>query len=436
MKNKLFKSIDNSALIVFRIFFGFLLAAETFGAIFTGWVRNVLIEPQFTFSHIGFEWLQPLPGNWMYVYFMVMGVLGVFVMVGYKYKWSLGTFTVLWTAVYLMQKSSYNNHYYLLILVCIVMLFLPANRYASIDVKQKPEIKMLSMPQWCAVVMIVQVAIMYFFATIAKFYPEWMDGTFTRNLFANKTHFPIVGFLFTKKWFYIFIAYTGILFDLLIVPLLLWKRTRTIALICALIFHLFNALVLQIGIFPFFALSFTLFFYPPEKIRSLFLRKKPTIENQNIEKNYNGKYILYYFFIPFFIIQLLLPIRHYFIKGDVFWTEEGHRLSWRMMLRSRSGYISYIIVDNATEKKTVYDLKKELTHKQIVFISGKPDGMWQMAQHIKKKYEKEGKDVSIYIHSQVSVNGSPFKTFVDPKVDFAKVKWNYFSHNDWIILYE
>ena len=141
MKNRLFTQIDNAPLIVFRIFLGFLLACETFGAIITGWVKSNLAEPKFTFSHIGFEWLQPLPGYGMYFYFAAMGILGLLIMAGYKYRWSLGLFTLLWTGTYLMQKTSYNNHYYLLILVCVIMWFLPANRYASIDAAQNPGIK-------------------------------------------------------------------------------------------------------------------------------------------------------------------------------------------------------------------------------------------------------------------------------------------------------
>mgnify|MGYP001602269733 FL=1 len=35
---------------------------ETAGAIAIGWVKEVYVDPQFTFSFIGFEWLQPLPG--------------------------------------------------------------------------------------------------------------------------------------------------------------------------------------------------------------------------------------------------------------------------------------------------------------------------------------------------------------------------------------
>ena len=81
MFNKfLFKQIDNSALIVFRIIFGLLCFLESVGAIFTGWVKKTLVEPQSTFNFIGFEWLQPLPGNGMYFYYAIMGLFGLFVM--------------------------------------------------------------------------------------------------------------------------------------------------------------------------------------------------------------------------------------------------------------------------------------------------------------------------------------------------------------------
>src|SRR5690554_893223 len=120
MLNKiLFKHIDNSPLIVFRIIFGLLCFLEAVGAIFTGWVKRTLIDPEFTFSFIGLEFLQPLPGNWMYVYFLIMGLFGLGIMLGYKYRFSAIMFALMWTTTYFMQKASYNNHYYLLMLLSV-----------------------------------------------------------------------------------------------------------------------------------------------------------------------------------------------------------------------------------------------------------------------------------------------------------------------------
>ncbi|WP_264559872.1 HTTM domain-containing protein [Flavobacterium sp. N2270] len=429
MKNFFFKSIDNSPLIVFRMFFGFLIACESFGAIMTGWVKKVLIEPQFTFSFIGLEWLQPLPNNLMYGYFVLMGILGIFIMLGLKYTYSIITYTFLWAGVYFMQKSSYNNHYYLLLLISFCMIFLPANKYKSLDVKFGFIEDKQTMPKWVSLLFIIQILIVYFYASIAKIYPDWLDGTFTRNLLQGTTTRPFFLELFSQKWFYMFIAYTGIVFDLLIVPLFLFKKTRTIALICSVIFHTFNAIVLQIGIFPFFALTFILFFYEPETIRKIFLKDKPISNHEKLD--FSTSKVFKYLFIPYIIIQIALPLRHHFIEGDVFWTEEGHRLSWRMMLRERSGYIVIKIKDNKTNTTTVYDYHKNLSSKQARQLATKPDFIWQYCQKIKKEYAN--KDISIFIDCKNSINRKPLKTLIDPKTDFAKAKWDYFFHNKWLI---
>lgn len=427
----LFKAIDNSPLVVFRIFFGFLVACESFGAILTGWVKRILIDPEVTFSFIGFEWLKPLPGFGMYFYFIAMGVFGLAIMFGYRYRLAIISYTLLWAGVYFMQKTAYNNHYYLLLLISFLLIFLPANSYASLDVRQNRIKEENTMPYWISLLFIIQVAIVYVFASIAKFYPDWLDGTFTRNLLADSTNVIALKKLFLQKWFYLFIAYMGIVFDLLIVPLLLFKKTRMLALLASLTFHLFNAIFLEIGIFPFFALTFALFFYEPETIRSVFLRKKTSIETENGHSNYYGKKIVYFLIIPYLIIQLLLPLRHHFIEGDVLWTEEGHRLSWRMMLRERSGFIHIRIKDLKTGKLSVYDYRKNLTDKQIQNLATKPDIIWQYCQYIKKEFK--GKEIAIFIDCKNSINRKEYKTLIDPKFDMAKAKWNYFRHNEWLL---
>lgn len=433
---KLFEPIDNAPLIVFRILFGFLLAAEAWGAIMTGWVSYTMVKPTFTFHHIGFGWYQSLLGPSMYVYYIIMGFFGILVMLGYRYRWSLAGYTILWAGVFLMQKESYNNHYYLLLLICVIMLLMPAHHYFSMDAKRNPEIKSLTMPKWVRVVMIAQMSIVYFFATVAKFYPDWLDGTFTSLLFNYRTNFPIIGNVFGEHWFHLFIAYSGILFDGLIIPALLWKRTRTIAFIASLIFHLFNSVTLKIGIFPFFALSFVVFFYEPETIRRLFLRKKTPLSINSTPDNPYGKSWLCYFFVPYFMIQLLLPVRHWTIPGDVLWSEEGHRLSWRMMLRQRSGHVNFKVVEKGKTDTLMYFYYDKMNSKQLRLVSAYPDGIWQYSQKIKKKFEELDKEIEIYVDCQVSINKSPYRRLIDPKTDFAKAKWDYFFHNDWILLYD
>ncbi|WP_418638585.1 HTTM domain-containing protein [Winogradskyella sp.] len=432
MNKFLFKHIDNSGLIIFRVIFGLLCFLEAVGAIFTGWIQRTLIEPEFTFSFIGFEWLQPLPGNWMYFYYLVMGVFGLFIMLGFKYRFSMVMFALMWTATYLMQKSSYNNHYYLLVLLSFLMVFLPANRYASLDVKLKPSLKSISMPSWCKWIFVLQLFILYSYASAAKLYSDWLDASVIEILMRNKANYPIIGELLQQNTVHYILAYGGILFDGLIIPLLLFKPTRKYAFFASIFFHLFNSIVFQIGIFPYMSLAFSLFFFDPKAIKNIFLKKKPFYDaNAIIVPKY--KPILVSFFSIYFMVQIALPLRHHFFKDDVLWTEEGHRLSWRMMLRAKSGRTTYSVINANTNKAIPIKLDDYLTKKQQRGASSKPDVIWQFAQHLKQDFAKQGIPVKVFVKSYVSVNGKPSKQLIDPKVDIANEEWHHFKHHDWIL---
>lgn len=432
MNRVLFKQVDNSALIVFRIIFGLLCLLESVGAIATGWVNNTLIKPQFTFTFIGFEWLQPLPGNWMYVYYIVMGIFGLFIMLGYKYRWSALGFAVMWTATYLMQKSSYNNHYYLLCLLSFLMVLLPAHHHTSLDAKQHPEIKKITMPYWVWLVIVMQLFVVYTYGAIAKIYPDWLNTTVIEILMRGKKDYILIGDLLQHKPLHYVLSYGGILFDGLVVPLLLWKPTRKWAFIASIFFHLFNSIVFQVGIFPYLSLAFCMFFFSTATINKLFLKRKPHYKGSDI---IIPKYapILVMVFSVYFVFQVLLPLRHHLIEDNVLWTEEGHRMSWRMMLRTKSGSTIYKVVDKANNNVTHINLNHYLTKKQQRSATTKPDVIWQFAQHLKKEFSKEGKDIQVFVSAFVSVNGRPMKQLVNPEVDLASVKWHPFKHSDWLL---
>ena len=428
----LFKHIDNSALIIFRIIFGLLCFLESVGAIFTGWVKITMISPQHTFSFMDFEWLQPLPGYWMYAYYVLMGVFGLFIMLGYRYRFSALAFTVLWAGTYFMQKSSYNNHYYLLMLLSGLMIFQPANKYLSLDIKRNPSIVSYSMPRWSAWIFILQMFIVYTYGSINKIYPDWLNLNVMKVLMQGKKHYVLVGNLLQETWLQYFLAYGGILFDGLVIPLLLIKKTRKLAFFASVFFHLFNSFIFQVGIFPYLSLAFCLFFFSQETIHKLFLKRKPFYDQGEVIVPKKAP-IFKTLFITYFVIQLLLPVRHYFIKGEVFWTEEGHRMSWRMMLRAKHGLATYIVVDKNSGKQDTIRLENYLTPKQIRSASTKPDVIWQFAQRLKNIYSEKGQDVSVFVKSRVSLNGGKYKPLIDPTIDLTTVPWEPFKHSDWIL---
>lgn len=432
MNKFLFKQVDNTSLVLFRVIFGLLISIEAFGAIATGWVRRVLVEPDFTFNFIGFDFLQTIQGSGMYYYFIIMGFFGLMVMLGYKYRYSMFFYALMWTGVYFMQKTSYNNHYYLMMLLCWLMVLLPANRWFSLDANYRPSIKNPAMSQWCKWVLILQVLIVFTYAGIAKCYPDWFDATAPALFMKAKNSYWLIGELLQQSWLHYSIAYFGLLFDFLIIPMLLWKPTRLLGFYISVFFHLFNSIVFQIGIFPYMSISFVLFFFTSETLQKRFLSKKKLYTSEEI-KIPRYKNALIVVFTLYFIIQIGLPLRHWFIKDDVLWTEEGHRLSWRMMLRSKRGTLIIWVEDKATGERISYNYSNLLSKKQTHTIKTHPDLLWQLAQRIKKLEKENGKDVAVYLHGKVSVNGGYYFPFIDPDVDIASKEWKPFEHHDWIL---
>lgn len=413
--------------------FGILIALESFGAILTGWVNKNLIAPELHFPFIGFEWLQPLPGVGMYLYFGVMGMFGVLVALGYRYRLSIFLFTVLWTGAYLMQKTAYNNHYYLLILLSILMCLFPANGAIAMDVRRRPEIETHTMYSWIKWIVVVQLWIVYTFAAIAKLYPDWINLAFLTELMAPKSDYPLIGGFLQLPWVQYAIVWFGIFYDFTVIPFMLWKRTRKAAFFASILFHLFNAITLHIGIFPFLSLALMAFFFEPETLRSLFFRKKPiTVCFDTFQPPLYSTWITVITSI-YVLVQIALPLRHHLISGDVLWTEEGHRMSWRMMLRNRQGRTYFKVVDRKSGVSESVKLQDVLTVEQQAKVMAHPDFMWQFAQHLKTIYRQKGKDIAVYARSTVRINNRPFFPFTDETVDLASVKWDPFKHAEWIL---
>ncbi|SEL58774.1 Vitamin K-dependent gamma-carboxylase [Maribacter orientalis] len=435
MFNKLlFQKIDNSPLIIFRIFFGILISLECFGAIATGWVKRNLIDPKYNFPFIDFDWLQPLPGSGMYFYFSLMGLLGLCIALGFKYRVSIITFTLLWAVTYLMQKTAYNNHYYLLILISFLMCFFPAEKAKSIDAKLNPNLETNSMYSYVKWTIVLQLFIVYAYASFAKMYGDWLDFSMIKVLMHPRRDYWLIGEVLQQPWLHSIIGTAGILFDLLIVPALLFKPTRRAAFFTSIIFHLFNSIIFQIGIFPYLSIAFSVFFFEPKTIQSTFFKsKQPFISlNNTIVPNYKNSLLL--LMSIYFIAQLLLPVRHYVIEDDVLWTEEGHRMSWRMMLRSRIGKGNFKVVNKNT--KQIFEIipKDYLTASQERKVFAYPDFAWQFAQYLKIDFENKNMDVAVYLEdSQISINRKPYVPFIDSTTDLAAVPWKRLQHHLWIL---
>ena len=419
------RAIEPIALL--RIFFGFLILAESWGAIATGWVTRILVEPQFTFNFIGLDFLQFFVGPQAYAYFYLMGVFGLMTMLGWYYRVGIIGFALMWTVVYLTQKSAYNNHYYLLVLLSWVMACIPAHRCFSLDVKHGRVNRNSHVPQWTYWIFIGQLWIVYTYASLNKLQSDWLDGKPIEIWFSRFEQSLLAPFI-THEGFKYFISYSGILFDLFIIPALLYKHTRKWAFALSVGFHLFNSVVFQIGIFPYLMLSFCVLFFSPD-ISERILRFMGYKKWNNLLETTKTPRWVGYLFIVYLVIQVLLPLRHHNYDSDVNWSEEGHRMSWRMMLRTKSGHIKFVAQLPDGTKKQINN-KDYLTDKQVRSMRSRPDMIWQTAQQMKKDFPEGTK---IFCSSFVTLNGKDEKRFIDPKVDLTAIEWERFTKSDWIL---
>jgi len=125
-------------------------------------------------------------------------------------------------------------------------------------------------------------------------------------------------------------------------------------------------------------------------------------------------------------------LRHHFIPNDVLWTEEGHRLSWRMMLRAKHGITEFKAINKENGEVIRIRTRDYITNTQHKVMS-KPDCIWQLAQHIHQDFAEKGIAVEVYADTEISVNGRPYYPLLNPEVDLASVKFNYFGSNPWVL---
>lgn len=426
--------VDNSPLIFFRIAFGFLIFLQAAGSIVLGFVARTFVEPRYVFPIVGFEFVRPLFGPQMYVAFAILTVSAILVMAGAWYRVSLAVFTAVWTVTYVMQTESYNNHYYLMILLCLLLLPTPANAWASIDARRHPPIRSRSCPRWCIVQFVVQTLLVYEFASLAKLQADWLDGRAVASIVGSAPKLGAIGWVYDEPWLHSFLLWGGILFDGLIGPLLLWRRTRLLALALSLFFHLFNSITFRIGIFPYTALALTAFFFPGEQVRRIFFPSKPPLEESPPPPPRSVRTRLGLAALgAFFLLQLYLPLRHHLSPGVSDWTDEGHRMAWRMMLRVKRGEMRLRARHPPSGREWEIDPAARLSPKQLVRVPCSPEMIWQFAQQLKREYAAEGLEgVEIYAEALVSLNGRPPAPLVRSDVDLARVKWNHFGPQSWV----
>jgi hypothetical protein len=133
-------------------------------------------------------------------------------------------------------------------------------------------------------------------------------------------------------------------------------------------------------------------------------------------------------------VQIATPLRHYFIPGNVSWTEEGHRFSWHMKLRGKSVEMKIYSFDPLTLTKQIIYPSDYLESWQYDKMITKPYLVLQFAKYLDNELVKQGKVFhQILVEASAGLNYRKLQPFIDPNVDISKQTFSEFRHNAWII---
>ena len=462
-----FEPIDGLWLALFRIGFGACMVWQAWYYFSTDLIYNYYIEPTHHFTYPGFDWVQPLPGNGTYAQFFVLGVAAMCIMLGFYYRTACFVFFLGFTHHFLTDKSWYLNHYYLICLLNFLAIFLPANRQLSLDAWRYPELRERTVPRWTLWLLRFQLGVPYFYGGIAKINSDWLHGEPMRPWLLEQKDSHVLGQFFEKAWCVNGFVWGGMLLDLLIIPCLLWRRTRIAAMIAMTAFHLLNTSLFDIGIFPWLMLIATLVVFTPVETIARLRRQwedslpvgsavpsperssdpPPTgrvsssscVSGKSAELPtqagaLTGRQKTAASLLTIYVCwQLLMPLRHWFYPGDTAFTREGHHFAWRMKLNRRDLKLRFEAFDPTTRMSRPLRFNRVLQTFQDVKVRD-ADQVLLLAQWLRDELPDDNPNIEIRCDARVGLNGRPLVPFFDPELDLLS-KRRSLTPPDWIRLY-
>jgi len=415
--------MEGDVLAYFRVVFGLMGAYWSAKMWSSGGIDAYYINPTHHFHHFGFGWVNLFGATATRIEFAGLFVAGLLIAFGFFYRAAAFVFALLFTHLFLSDKCLYQNHYYLICIIAWLLVCIPMHRAYSLDRMLRPALRTHVVRRWMIWILRLQIGVPYFFGGIAKINSDWLAGEPMRAMLASRADFPVLGPFFTQEWCVILFAAGGLLFDLLVVPALLWKRTRILAGCIACVFHLTNAWLFTIGVFPWFMLlALPLYFDPGCLLRLLRISNKeqrpPATQSLSPDKMQRW---FAAFLIVFVLCQVLLPLRHFVLPGNPSWTEEGHCFSWHMLVRGKRSALRLNVTDGETGRTGAVDLRPFVTELQLSRVARDPRLIHELASVVAEDLRDLGfEGIQIRVISLVSMNGRRPQYLIDPSIDLTK----------------
>ncbi len=495
------KPLDAAGLAYFRVAFGAIMAWEMWRFLDPahGWVDAYYTGKDFYFAYWPFTFVKPFPEPWIHLAFVATMVVAAMFAAGLFYRFAAPAMFLGLTYIFLLEKARYLNHFYLIVLIAFLMIWLPAHRCFSLDARRRPALRSDTVPAWTIYLLMFQVGVPYFFGGVAKLNADWLAGEPLRAWLAARTDFPLLGRLFEVEPVVWAMTFGALALDLFVVFFLLHRKTRVFAYAAALAFHLMNSRLFGIGVFPWTMIAATAIFFDPAWPRRVWadLQERNHRPTARIAGLYGGSAIGFWLggFLPetfslwragiaalggglvgyhlaeqflqprgseaparrtkgrraatapvpfpvaapvavllamWVAVQVLVPLRHFVVPGDVHWTEEGHNYAWHMKLRDKDADAEFTAVVDGIEVEI--DDEELLTERQERKMESRPHMMVQYAHYIEDLFEVQGyQEVEVYADAWASLNGREYQQFIDPTFDLTTQRYPWIGHQEWIL---
>ncbi|MFT5585024.1 MAG: vitamin K-dependent gamma-carboxylase [Cognaticolwellia sp.] len=401
--------VDPAGWVLFRVGFGLLAAAGALRFVLKGWVQELLLEPSFHFAWV--SWAKvPSPA-------VLYGLFALQIIAGLGIAWGRGTraFTLLWLLsfgyVELLDKALYLNHYVLFTLMGLWLLVSPPQTLSG-----------PGLPRWSLWLMRAQVLSVYVWAGLAKLNTDWlMRGEPLQTWLGARAGLPVIGPLLAQPETALAMSWGGACYDLSIGFLLLHPKSRPLAVVLLIAFHVGVGLLFPIGLFPWLmVLGASALFAPDWPGRWMGswevkgtpppLRRGPTI-----------------LLVGVITFLSLFPARGLLTPGNSAWTEQGYRFSWKVMLNEKTGLVEYRVHQDGKTWK-VYPAQ-ELGPIQYAQLRTQPDLIRDYALHLQARH---GGQAQVYAESWASLNGHPTQRLIDPALDLT-LPYSTLQERGWIL---
>lgn len=457
------RPMDPASLGIFRFLFGMLMVIDITqerGLSHLDWKyldgAPVCRFPLFNFLH-------PLPLDWMYfVYFvMLLGALGI--MLGCFYRLSCFMFLSTYWYIFFLDKTTWNNHSYLYGLIGFQLTLMDGNRYWSIDGLRKPHIRNANVPLWNYTLLRAQIFIVYFIAGIKKLDADWVEG-YSMSYLAHHWLFDPFKLILPVELVSLLVVHGGgLILDLTAGFLLFFDATRPYAFFFVSYFHCMNSQLFSIGMFPYAMLATSPLFCYTDWPRRLFGRfpdfLKPVLpfNSQDLKSSTSCVYsevqsnterqenlvakssklrlrhkLAAIFTIVYIMEQFFMPYSHFITKGYNNWTNGLYGYSWDMMVHSRSHQHVKITYKDGKTGEIGYLNPGVFTQSRRWKDHG--DMLKQYATCLSQLLPRYNiTDPEIYFDIWVSINDRFQQRIFDPRVDIVKADWSPFQPNPWLM---